>query len=493
MPNLWSGNGGATYEGYREYLMRVKEQGWPEPPAAGPFVEEIEIAPDQDAGPPALDASLHAATTTEGTEGAWELTREESGATEGGEGGSATPTSTPASPLSPEAELSAGSAEWRTAPPPPHADYSLFHTFHVTDQPVSLVKFARCSSDLLAFAGHDSAVYLAATDAPPRLLQARAAGGGRGRARAVAVLGLHELRVRPWRCALQVLERHTGRVTDLDFSHDNTFLLSSSDDGTVCLWLVETGALVRVFRNAGGAVLSCRFHPVNPTILFLGTAFGEVLVLNSSTGLMITKIILRPAHMAGVGASCLELSPNLLLVADTCSTVHLLSRQPSPHEVHDVACLEFIPHSALARGPAVLLVDSASQVVLYRLHERQRKHWLEAKAAVRMPQASVKVRASVCPTAGAEPPEALLMGGEDGAVHMLDLAALAGGRRRRRGGLGAAMLAQLEGGHEATVVGVAWSYDEAAVASCDRAGGVALWARVEPSAAFFSDSFDAEV
>ena len=105
-------------------------------------------------------------------------------------------------------------------------------------------------------------------------------------------------------------------------------------------------------------------------------------------GHMISKVVLRPTSMSGVGAACLELAPNLLLVADTCSTVHLyrcrlhggvlapmqlLNRTASSHgEVHDVACLEFVPHSALARGPAVLVVDSASMVTLFRLRERVR-------------------------------------------------------------------------------------------------------------------------
>ena len=62
-----------------------------------------------------------------------------------------------------------------------HTDYRQLHTFQVTDLPLSLVKFARMSSDLLAFGGLDGAVYLACASDPPRLLH--------------------------------VLERHTGRLT----------------------------------------------------------------------------------------------------------------------------------------------------------------------------------------------------------------------------------------------------------------------------------------
>jgi WD40 repeat protein len=157
---------------------------------------------------------------------------------------------------------------------------------------------------------------------------------------------------------LQVLRGHTGRIQDLDWSADNTFLLSCGPDGELRLWHADSGGLVRRFQQAAElwacplaccrcaapplsgllsraclpssspacglplgrcfrlrdvAVLcpcagpptawwelfsasghtawqpisvceSCRFHPVNQNLLFVGTSAGEVVVLNSSTG-----------------------------------------------------------------------------------------------------------------------------------------------------------------------------------------------------------------
>lgn len=82
----------------------------------------------------------------------------------------------------------------------------------------------------------------------------------------------------------QVLDRHTDRVTDLAWSPDGGLLLSSSQDGSACLWRAEGGDLERSFRNMSGPLGCCCFHPANPNLLLLGTAAGELLALNASTG-----------------------------------------------------------------------------------------------------------------------------------------------------------------------------------------------------------------
>ena len=81
-----------------------------------------------------------------------------------------------------------------------------------------------------------------------------------------------------------MLERHGDRVTDLDWSPDGAMLLSCSADGTACLWRTDGGALVRTLRNMSGPLGCCRFHPDNPNLILLGTAAGELLALNASTG-----------------------------------------------------------------------------------------------------------------------------------------------------------------------------------------------------------------
>lgn len=59
---------------------------------------------------------------------------------------------------------------------------------------------------------------------------------------------------------LQVLRGHTGRVLDLDWSADNTFLLSCGRDGDLRLWHADTGSLVRKWEQEAslwGCPLAC--------------------------------------------------------------------------------------------------------------------------------------------------------------------------------------------------------------------------------------------
>ena len=192
--------------------------------------------------------------------------------------------------------------------------------------------------------------------------------------------------------------------------------------------------------------------------------------------------------MARVGASCLEAAgPGRLLVADSRGCLHLFAAdlhsgqlprlQPLAHfpppgnRFHEPACLEYAAHSLLARGPAVLLVQSSGEVVLSRLHDKvsrvgrlgieggsrteKQAHaymqpgpalvvssttqpppihptpptpvphppsaptvplqpWrLELKREVRTATASAKIRASLRPGVALERPEVVLCGGED--------------------------------------------------------------------------------
>lgn len=81
-----------------------------------------------------------------------------------------------------------------------------------------------------------------------------------------------------------MLERHRARVSDLDWSPDGTTLLSVGQDGIACLWRAADGTMVRALRNGSGPLCCCCFHPTNPNLLLLGTAAGELLALNASTG-----------------------------------------------------------------------------------------------------------------------------------------------------------------------------------------------------------------
>lgn len=185
------------------------------------------------------------------------------------------------------------------APAPPC--YEFKHRF-AGQAAVGIIKFAPGSADVLAWADAAGSVFLATAADPPRLLQVGATKWkdqlGRHAAdcsSAVLLAALLNTPLRfntlallkaltPWRPFPQVLERHQARVSDLDWSPDGTSLLSVGHDGIVCLWRTADGALLRALRNGSGPLCCCRFHPSNPNIALLGTAAGELLALNASTG-----------------------------------------------------------------------------------------------------------------------------------------------------------------------------------------------------------------
>ncbi|KAL4457638.1 hypothetical protein ABPG75_012503 [Micractinium tetrahymenae] len=430
---VWMLNG-ATYEGYRNYIRRVKDQGFPVPPEPAPDGMELARLPTTQSAVEEVPSTPQHADQQQRSQ--------QPGAADA-------PTSTAVAQQGQQQQQQQQADAGTPA-------YSLRHAFDVARCPVSIVKFARGSADLLAWGDASGVVYVATAEQPPRLLQ--------------------------------VLERHHDRVSDLDWSPDGSALLSCSQDGTACLWRPDTGHLVRAFRNSTGPLGCCRFHPANPNLLLLGTAAGELLVLNASTGHLVAKAELQAAPMAGVGCCCLEpAGSGMLLAADSRGCLHLFSAMlhagvlqrlsllayfpPPGGRYHEPACLEFVHYSPLARGPAVLLVLSSGEVVLSRLHE---KPWrLELKREVRTAQASSKVRASLRPGVALERPELLLCGSEDCRVHVVDIS-----RKEAPPRLLAALAA-----HKAPVLGVAWSEDESRLASCDKKGVVAVWDAAAPEQA----------
>jgi len=113
-------------------------------------------------------------------------------------------------------------------------------------------------------------------------------------------------------------------IEDIDWSLSNEFVLSSSLDGTVRVWDVKTGKLIRATSNPHPCHC-CRFLPLNanifvvrrprPSILCIkqrlmmhinekyGTTKGTVNVMNLSTGKLISQVSIGPSVI------CLEFEP----------------------------------------------------------------------------------------------------------------------------------------------------------------------------------------
>ena len=82
---------------------------------------------------------------------------------------------------------------------------------------------------------------------------------------------------------MQVLRQHTKAVNDIDWSLDNTFLLSAGLEGSISMWMTATGQLLRIFLTASPACCA-KFHLVNQSLVMAGTESGMVQVFNTGTG-----------------------------------------------------------------------------------------------------------------------------------------------------------------------------------------------------------------
>ncbi|KAK7051132.1 WD repeat-containing protein 13 [Halocaridina rubra] len=136
-------------------------------------------------------------------------------------------------------------------------NYAFSGVHHIFDQhrdSVTMVKFAHNDQGLLACSSLDGTLSLCeVSDGQPRVLH--------------------------------TLKHHAAAVTGFDWSSTNDLLVSSGEDGVVCLWSSSSGQCLRTVNDqANVKVLSCLFHPLNSNWVVLGNSRGLVQVLNMSTG-----------------------------------------------------------------------------------------------------------------------------------------------------------------------------------------------------------------
>ncbi|KAL3135572.1 hypothetical protein ABBQ38_006052 [Trebouxia sp. C0009 RCD-2024] len=333
----------------------------------------------------------------------------------------------------------------------PYSFAGMQHILEDTEVRVTVLKFANLSSDLLAYGGQDGVVR-------------------------IAQLGTS--------CSIcHVLKQHHKAISDLDWSLENTFLLSAGLDGSVSMWLAATGQLLRVFLTTSAA-LCARFHLVNQNLVMAGTESGIVQVFNCSTGKLVIGQPVPGSGSSQGGTSCsaMAVSNNLLFVADNRGVVYtwrcnikngilqslaLIARTAAlVGTASDTASLVYSPYSSTARGQALLMSSLDGHLSLFKLADAAAGK-LEVISTVEVPRAARKIRATFCPKVHITEPEYIVMGGEDSSVYIYDIS---------KPSLGPSVITRLQG-HMAPVVDVSWSYDETLLASCDCDGAVIIWKR----------------
>jgi WD40 repeat protein len=131
-----------------------------------------------------------------------------------------------------------------------------------------------------------------------------------------------------WSACVGVLEGHTQRCTSVAFSSDGRRLVSGSDDSTIRLWNVQTGALLQVMTGHKTTVYSVAYSPDGKLIASC-SADKTVITWDAATGLQVGKYA---GHSCSV--DCVAFSVDGLRIASTGEKqVHVWSMDATDRSV----------------------------------------------------------------------------------------------------------------------------------------------------------------
>eukprot|EP00198_Chlamydomonas_reinhardtii_P008657 XP_001697994.1 predicted protein [Chlamydomonas reinhardtii] len=172
------------------------------------------------------------------------------------------------------------------------------HVLAESTSPVSVVAFAALRNDLLAYGCADGELWLV-------LLPAA---------------GAHTQPV----CS-KARRMHGQVVQALDWTYDNSQLLSVGADASLCVWDVADPAdptCIRSISCPATSFLCGRFHRVNFSLAMVGTSRGALEIWNSNTGMQHSRYQLA-TEKSGVAVTAIECSNHHVFVGDSTGTLHL--------------------------------------------------------------------------------------------------------------------------------------------------------------------------
>ncbi|CAD7701376.1 unnamed protein product [Ostreobium quekettii] len=260
----------------------------------------------------------------------------------------------------------------------------------------------------------------------------------------------------------------------------------------LCSWDGKSGLLddksQQHMQHGGDTLLSapiclsaCRFHPMNPNLLFVGNG-GAISVMNLSTGSQAFShtIAHGGSHPEVTALACSNTSmfagdENGDLHVFRCevhvagSSQHLPAIFAWPHpggKGSAIVSIQWQGYITAVKGPALLVMYLDSTVAVYKVYDGVSCR-LELFTKAELPPAARRICAVWCPSISIHEPQCIAAGGEDTNVHVYDI---------HRVRSTAVVVNQLQA-HAAPVVDVSWSYDESCLASGDCDGTVIVWKR----------------
>ncbi|GMH41960.1 hypothetical protein BSKO_09879 [Bryopsis sp. KO-2023] len=338
----------------------------------------------------------------------------------------------------------------RSRPSKLPAVYSFSGVRHILDDcksSITVVSYGHLSTELLAYGSADGKVWVATLGVDTKV---KKLDGG-----------------------------HTKEVQDLDWSMDNSLLLTCGLEGCVCLWSVDKGVLFRkfTFKNPPHG---CRFHALNQNLIFVASG-GDMMVYNGSTGSEAMRHNIIPASL-GDHITAVASSNTFLFVGDSGGTLHMLKWELRSgvlkplslcyhvsHPLGKESAVSGIQHqgyTSITKGAGLLVTYADSTVGIYKVHDGS-SMWPELMIKCTMPPAARRINAVWCPPANPTESEHIAMGGEDTNVHVYDVTRVKSVP---------VVVNELQA-HAVPVVAVCWSFDELGLASGDCEGTVIVWKR----------------
>ena len=268
------------------------------------------------------------------------------------------------------------------------------------------------------------------------------------------------------------LTGHKAGVTDFDISTSNELLVSVSSDGSICVWQLPRGVLLRQLTSSGCQPLnSCRFLPSNNNLVVVGSGAGLVQTINISTG------IFPMSGTSTVPGSVLSIAmagqDNLMWAATDRGAIisfrvedggKLTKGHRTIVSESGVAVTSVNSRPSPATGLTMLLVNVAdNSLLLYKVKDALGALILYKKFSVI--HSKLNVRSTFAPLMSFRSGDCVVSASEDGAVYFFDVSRAS-----------KSCINRLEA-HSEPALAVAFNYNESYLATSDTSGLVIVWKR----------------
>ncbi|KAL6614399.1 hypothetical protein ACP70R_036669 [Stipagrostis hirtigluma subsp. patula] len=225
---------------------------------------------------------------------------------------------------------------------------------------VTILKFGRASSDLLAYGASDGSLTVCQVSEPPSVLQ--------------KLIG-----------------------------HSKDITASCSLDKTVRVWEISKGTCIRVVYGVSSQLCIC-FHPVNNNLLLVGNKNREINAINFSTGRVISKLTFDDA----VTALDIDHSGQLIFAGDAQGCIYTVSvnshtgslarthRNKSSKSKSPITTIQYRTFSLVARCPVLLSCAQDGNLSFFSI-ATDAKGYLTLISSLKLASRVQSIRASFCP------------------------------------------------------------------------------------------------